>query len=72
MFDVRPEEAGLITPIVMPTDQPIDNMSGELVLGPGAGGLQPQTSESRKVSPSESRHISPYIFIVFDSDSKGI
>ena len=33
------------------SDQPIDDESGELLLGPGTGGLQPRVSEAKRALP---------------------
>lgn len=52
MFDVKPEELGSEAPKVeIACDQPRDDESGELILGPGCGGLQSRFSEAKKALP---------------------
>ncbi|XP_065648745.1 poly(U)-binding-splicing factor PUF60 isoform X5 [Hydra vulgaris] len=51
MFDVKPEEVGLEIQPPEGMDQPKDNGSGELLLGPGNGGLHPRFSEAKKALP---------------------
>ncbi|XP_057307657.1 poly(U)-binding-splicing factor PUF60-like isoform X2 [Hydractinia symbiolongicarpus] len=50
MFDVKPEELGVV-PKVEALDQPKDDESGELIIGPGSGGLQARFSEAKKALP---------------------
>lgn len=53
MFDVKPEELGTEAQkqVEVPSDQPKDDESGELILGPGCGGLQSRFSEAKKALP---------------------
>ena len=52
MFDVRPEELGLEAPKMEPVkDQVTDDQSGDLVVGPGCGGLASRFSEAKKALP---------------------
>jgi len=47
---VKPEEIGVVVKTEV-VDQIRDDESGELVLGPGTGGLQPRVSEARRALP---------------------
>jgi len=53
MFDVRPEELGHEAPIVQAPvmDQQVDDCTGDLVLGPGCGGMQCRFTEAKKALP---------------------
>jgi len=52
MFDVRPEELGVEAPKVEPImDQAIDDQTGDLMVGPGCGGLASRFSEAKKALP---------------------
>ena len=52
MFDVRPEELGLEAPKVDPVSTQVkDDQSGDLVVGPGCGGLASRFSEAKKALP---------------------
>lgn len=53
MFDVKPEELGTEAPKIEhnPCDQPKDDETGELLIGPGCGGLTSRFSEAKKALP---------------------
>jgi len=55
MFDMKPEDIGE-EPLVESLDQPLDSGAGELVHGPGAGGLQARFNEAKKSLPKIERH----------------
>lgn len=50
MFDVKPEEIG-VQVSNDDSDQPKDDESGELLVGPGNGGMQPRVSEAKRALP---------------------
>jgi len=52
MFDVRPEELGVeVSEVDTIINQIIDDETGDLVVGPGCGGLASRFSEAKKVLP---------------------
>lgn len=52
MFDVKPEDLGVEAPKVdIVTDQIIDDESGDLIIGPGCGGLAARMSEAKRALP---------------------
>ena len=61
MFDIKPEELTGEVVLAEPSDQPIDNESGQLIIGPGAGGLQPRPSEAKKALPPLTREMEEFL-----------